>query len=381
MAIKSEKEKLIMEPVIKEVDCVSDYINIINSISAEVENKYSNMDTAGYWIDKINEISKKINDMKNTKKTKKNYEEIETELGKFILGTRIYEDHLQLNKNTLILSYDIDTGTQFIEKDGFDVFYRGVYKHSYSLLPSVFRDDNYPMESHFYNFSTTTGYKFFSDNNTFNCLTTLQHYGCPTRLLDITKNPLVALYFACKDFSVKEIDPKNYGYVYVFLNRKRQLAYPDSDRIRIESNVTRLSEEEKLKLLNTCIKRIIDDGLKAKFDKSNNGPIVEKLYHFIKQDGDFRKDILCIDLLKTYFVQPNILFDRLDRQSGLFILSGLSSNISKAEEKINDLVFMKIKINNQKHILEELDRLNINESSLFPDLDHISNYIKERAKD
>lgn len=57
--------------------------------------------------------------------------------------------------------------------------------------PDIFRDDMKPVE----------------------LLALLQHYGIPTRLLDLTENALVALYFAC--CSKPEID----GEVFVFLNK------------------------------------------------------------------------------------------------------------------------------------------------------------------
>lgn len=44
--------------------------------------------------------------------------------------------------------------------------------------------------------------------NKVDILIKMQHYGMPTRLLDLTKNPLVALYFACVS------KPNNDGVVY-----------------------------------------------------------------------------------------------------------------------------------------------------------------------
>src|SRR5690606_8959587 len=52
----------------------------------------------------------------------------------------------------------------------------------------------------------------FNNGDYFDKLVKMQHYGLPTRLLDATQNPLVALFFACYDENQKTAD----GSVYFF---------------------------------------------------------------------------------------------------------------------------------------------------------------------
>ena len=46
-------------------------------------------------------------------------------------------------------------------------------------------------------------------NSMFDIMTKYQHYGMCTRLLDLTTNPLVALFFACKTHGVEKYDTED----------------------------------------------------------------------------------------------------------------------------------------------------------------------------
>ncbi len=117
-----------------------------------------------------------------------------------------------------------------------NIYYRGQSQQQYTLKPKLYRkieghiddDENYLIyEKEICNRAKLEYADFFDDcNNSIDELALMQHYGIPTRLLDVTENPLVALYFAC----VNNI--KNDGEVFVLkqdFSTKQYTSY-DCDR-------------------------------------------------------------------------------------------------------------------------------------------------------
>ncbi len=100
-----------------------------------------------------------------------------------------------------------------------ELLFRGQSDESYELIPSLGRYKNGRGDLCFVerNMIETAKYKmpnvFTRDLAPIELLTLLQHYGIPTRLLDLTENALVALYFACEQSMDKS------GEVFVFKNR------------------------------------------------------------------------------------------------------------------------------------------------------------------
>ena len=106
------------------------------------------------------------------------------------------EEEIQVNS----VSEFIEKIVQLDKKEGTEVFYRGHANRDWELLPSIFRTPNGVEKEHllFRDMVAHEPQSFSECKSTLDYLVHMQHYGLPTRLLDMTTNPLVALYFACE---------------------------------------------------------------------------------------------------------------------------------------------------------------------------------------
>ena len=252
-------------------------------------------------------------------------------------------------------------------------FYRGQYNVDHSLQTGIYRDDNQRKEDFLYHEMLVRCHDEFKDTSHLEKLVIMQHYGCPTRMLDITSNPLVALFFACKNYGGSACAE---GTVFIFYINSDDIAYADSDRALLLSCLPRFSMADKNHLIDVAIKHLSDESFPLD-NQIYEDEIVEKLYHEISRElPSFKRRIRPIDLLKPLYVQPDKSNRRIFKQDGAFIVSGL--NKDRFEERIKfDLISnIRLRIQNKEQILKDLDKLGINSATLFPEIDNVAMYLK-----
>lgn len=197
----------------------------------------------------------------------------------------------------------------------------------------------------------------------------MQHYGIPTRLLDITKNPLVALYFACEDLSDKN------GEMIVFSVPKNEIKYSKSDTVSILSCLSVFDEVEKGRF-----RRLAN----SKIEKKKFNEEIRRLVHEVRLEKPaFLSEIEKEELLKAYFVLPEKNNKRIIKQDGAFIICGLidekNNVINNYKYKENDKIQIYIiESKNKNKIIKELDKLSISKAVLFPEIEEVAEYIKKK---
>ncbi len=256
-------------------------------------------------------------------------------------------------------------------------FFRGQANCNWDVVPGIFRENYLSYESELINGAYLRNPSEFRQLNTdFEKLAKLQHYGLPTRLLDVTSNPLVALYFACQPYQeFNEVD--------------NSIIKPDG-AVLFSRAYSKGCNDLEVSVISHLANMEIngDTTLKTLLEE-----LEDKRIYSIKSAKDCRegqyKSLIEI-LQNNYFVVSNMNNERLVRQSGLFLLIGKYNIIfnnrdvgqsviqvarSSAKADFDKAVF-RIPVDKKVEILEELDFYNINEGALFPELEHQMTYVK-----
>ncbi len=224
-------------------------------------------------------------------------------------------------------------------------WFRGNANLTWKLTPSALRHRTPPerkkaldLLSDFKRFSEMKIPNIPAKADEFKWVQLAQHYGLPTRLLDWTRNAAIALYFACQQYIDGGGNEKD-GAVFLLnpINLNRA-SFPKDARI---------------------------------FEPHKDSELIEK---YLDLDGEqIPKG------LKAIAINPIWNSERIMLQQGVFTLHG-SRYFTLTNKHESSLVYLKIEREVKMELLDELERIGVNEMSIFPEAEHMCHYLKWRDK-
>ena len=245
------------------------------------------------------------------------------------------------------------------------MLFRGQSDVAFGIDGSIFRNELLAKETAMVNELILQEPLEFGNHMTdFEQLVKMQHYGLPTRLLDITTNPLISLYFACSEHEDKD------GELILFIE---SLQRPTQKEVQLFSALAEYDGKSEGNFLDYFSKKGLCDDNSSGFE--------EKL-----------------ERLKTQFQNKYVPVvapknnERIRRQNGAFLILGIDvsapdyylKNSFNLKDTLSEYVdegiprYLRIPSDQKSSILHELDMIGINEAFVYPELEHQASYIKNR---
>lgn len=363
--------------------------------------------------------------------------------------------------------------------DKIEFFYRGESQYYEKTKPSILREfDYFEQEREITIEAFSRGFSTLSTEGTnFDKISKFQHHTGLTRMLDITTNALTALFFACSANMDKD------GYILIFRGSQEDNVLHDqtlkplkesiknlglyddpvmnkrlidaienkeqeanikfflSDTAESLSTLSLLSLQSKMDLTLYSISDFVTRKQKPRLLKDHDSrSSYQKFYGEIRRRTPaFEKRIEVLDLFRPVIVIPSQNDERILRQDGAFIVTGLSYNSSyneritnyskpqlRTEEEIekekkngtfkpnpslvtlpksnkkffydnhedfvveslkemrvkeNELPLrLEIEADDKKTIIKQLEKLGVNTGKIYVNLDNISNHLRDKYK-
>jgi hypothetical protein len=222
-------------------------------------------------------------------------------------------------------------------------------------------------------------HEFASDETMFDKLVRMQHFGLPTRLLDVSRNAMVALFFAT-DPGPDGSKPSD-GMVTAFAIPPELEKYYDSDSVSCIANLANMTSGEKDEIYRLRESLRGDISSAGNIKNFNKDAVIERLLQFIRAEKPYFQPIMNpIDLFVPYYVHPKMSNRRILAQSGAFILYGIVPPSAMFFPYLIEETQFVVPQGEKSPIREALDNIGINESTLFPEIDKAAARIKNHYK-
>lgn len=257
--------------------------------------------------------------------------------------------------------------------------FRGYGKQD-ELLPNIIRKSNYTdIEDKLLKDFERYGSSYFHATSPIDFMSYAQHFGLPTRLLDFTYNPFIALSFAL--YSPKSNgnysfpDDKEYYYIrYASLDDNLcEISIPLNDDIynmkftRTDSLAVRACQ---------CFDSVSDlfgANIMNRNISALNG-FNDSLDVTVSNQEKIRNHVIL-------FIDPNQSNQRIIMQQGLFMLPYTLDKDEHLKILNNNSYYIKIHKDLRNELMQYLDTLGYNTFRLMPDLSSICEAVKRRNVD